>query len=99
MALGARVALRLTPQKLAENRRAQRRHRLGRHTRNPASTSHGRLRLGVDLFGRASRGLYRKPKIPITTNLEFFLIRPLLFHLAHDKRFKGDHNGEYTVLN
>ena len=40
----------------AENRRAQRRHRLGRHTRNPASTSHGRLRLGVDLFGRASRG-------------------------------------------
>ena len=43
----------------AENRRAQRRHRLGRHTRNPASDSHGRLRPGVDLFGRASRGLYR----------------------------------------
>ena len=42
----------------AENRRAQRRHRLGRHTRNPASTSHGRLRSGVDLFGRASRGQY-----------------------------------------
>ena len=40
----------------AENRRAQRRHRLGRHTRNPASDSHGRLRSGVDLFGRASRG-------------------------------------------
>ena len=40
----------------AENRRAQRRHRLGRHTRNPASTSHGRLRSGVDLSGRVSRG-------------------------------------------
>ena len=25
-------------------------------TRNPASDSHGRLRSGVDLFGRASRG-------------------------------------------
>ena len=34
-------------------------YRLGRHTRNPASTSHGPLRSGVDLFGRASRGLYR----------------------------------------
>ena len=43
----------------AENRRAQRRHRLARHTRNPASTSHGRLRSGVDLFGRVSRGQYR----------------------------------------
>ena len=40
----------------AENRCAQRRHRLGRHTRNPASTSHGRLRSGVDLSGRVSRG-------------------------------------------
>ena len=40
----------------AENWRAQRRHRLGRHTRNPASDSHGPLRSGVDLFGRASRG-------------------------------------------
>ena len=39
----------------AENRCALRRHRLGRHTRNPSSDSHGRLRLGVDLFGRASR--------------------------------------------
>ena len=29
----------------AENRRAQRRHRLGRHTRNPASNSHGRLEI------------------------------------------------------
>ena len=46
----------------AENRRAQRRHRLGRHTRNPASKSNGRLESGVDLFGRASRGLYRNPK-------------------------------------
>ena len=52
----------------AENRRAQRRHRLGRHTRNPASTSHGRLRSGVDLFGRASRGTLK----PITTNMGFF---------------------------
>ena len=43
----------------AENRRAQRRHRLARHTRNPASTTHGRLRSGVDLFGRVSRGQYR----------------------------------------
>jgi len=43
----------------AENRRAQRRHRFGRHTRNLASNSHGRLESGVDLFGRASRGLYR----------------------------------------
>ena len=40
----------------AENWQAQRRHRLGRHTRNAASDSHGRLRLGVDLFGRVSRG-------------------------------------------
>ena len=48
----------------AENWRAQRRHRLGRHTRNPASTSHGRLRSGVDLFGRASRGYIANLKIP-----------------------------------
>ena len=41
---------------LDEPRCAQRRHRLGRHTRNPASTSHGRLRSGVDLSGRVSRG-------------------------------------------
>ena len=40
----------------AETRCAHRRHRLGRHTRNPASASHGRLRLGVDLFGRAVAG-------------------------------------------
>ena len=46
----------------AENRCAQRRHGLERHPRNPASNSHGRLRSGVDLFGRASRGLYRNPK-------------------------------------
>ena len=50
---GAGVSNRAEP---AQNRRAQRRHRLGRHTRNPASDSHGRLRSGVDLFGRASRG-------------------------------------------
>ena len=45
----------------AENRCAQRRHGLGPAPRNPASNSHGRRRSGVDLFGRASRGLYRKP--------------------------------------
>ena len=39
----------------AENRRAQRRHRLGRPPRIPLSNSHGRLRSGVDLSGRASR--------------------------------------------
>ena len=42
----------------AENRCAQRRHGLERPPRNPASNSHGRLRSGVDLFGRASRGLF-----------------------------------------
>ena len=40
---------------------AQRRHRLRRHSRNSASTSHGRLISGVDLFGRASL-----PNNPIT---------------------------------
>ena len=48
----------------AENWRVQRRHRLGRHTLNPASTSHGRLRYGVDLSGRASRGYIANLKIP-----------------------------------
>ena len=42
----------------AENRCAQRRHGLERHPQILASTSHGRRRSGVDLFGRASRGLY-----------------------------------------
>ena len=46
----------------AETRCAQRRHGLGRPPRNPASTSHGRRRSGVHLFGRASRWAYRDPK-------------------------------------
>ena len=50
----------------AENWCAQRRHGLEPAPRNPASNSHGRLRSGVDLFGRASRGAYRNPKNPIT---------------------------------
>ena len=45
-----------TPTESAENRRAQRRRRPGQPPRNPASNSHGRLRSGVDLFARASRG-------------------------------------------
>ena len=52
----------------AENRRAQRRHRLGRHTRNPASKSNGRLESGVDLFGRASRGSCAEPSGKIMRN-------------------------------
>ena len=55
---GAGVSNRAEP---AQNRRAQRRHRLGRHTRNPASKSNGRLESGVDLFGRASRGTLKIP--------------------------------------
>ena len=47
----------------AENRRAQRRHRLERPPRIPLSKSHGRLRSGVDLFGRASRGYIATLKI------------------------------------
>ena len=52
----------------AENRRAQRKHRLGRHTRNPASKSNGRLESGVDLFGRASRGSCAEPSGKIMRN-------------------------------
>ena len=48
----------------AENRCAQRRHGLERRPRNPASTSHGRRRSGVHLFGRASRGHIAILKIP-----------------------------------
>ena len=46
-----------TPTESAENQSAQRRHGLGRSSRNPASDSHGRRGSGVHLFGRASRGL------------------------------------------
>ena len=48
----------------AENRCAQRRHGLERPPRISASNSHGRLRSGVDLFGRASRGHIATLKIP-----------------------------------
>ena len=51
----------------AENRCAQRRHGLERPPRNPASNSHGRLRSGVDLFGRASRFLSWHKTGPIGT--------------------------------
>ncbi len=61
----------------AENRRAQRRHRLGRHTRNPVSESHGRLRSGVDLFGRASRS---RISGPITWKLLHFSPQPKAVH-------------------
>ena len=44
-----------------DNRRAQRRHVLRRHTRSQASTSRGRLISSVDLFSRASRGNTLKP--------------------------------------
>jgi len=57
-----------TPTESAENRSAQRRHGLGRRSRDPASTSHGRLRSGVDLFGRASRGSCAEPSGKIMRN-------------------------------
>ena len=51
----------------SENRCAQRRYGLEPAPRNPASTSDGRLRSGVDLFGRASRFLSWHKTGPIGT--------------------------------
>ena len=48
----------------SENRCAQRRYGLEPAPRNPASNSHGQLRSGVDLFGRASRGHIATLKVP-----------------------------------
>ena len=52
--LGRDRAGRSNRTKSPENRCAQRRHGLERPPRIPASNSHGRLRSGVHLFGRAS---------------------------------------------
>jgi len=57
----------------AENRCAQRRHGLERPLRNPASNSPGRLRFGVHLFGRASRGHIAALKMKIWLGLYFLL--------------------------
>ena len=59
----------------AEKRRAQRRRRLGRLYRNPAFHSHGRLRSGVDRFGRASRGLYWNLE-NLTCSWKFLYVKP-----------------------
>ena len=64
-----------TPTESHQTRCARRRHCLGRPPRNPASKSHGRLRSGVDLFGRASQGYIANLKIQLSQIRDFL---PLL---------------------
>ena len=52
-----------TPTESHQTRCTRRRHCLGQPPRNAASNSRGRLRSGVDLFGRASRGYIANLKI------------------------------------
>ena len=72
----------------AETRCAQRRHGLGRPPRNPASTSHGRWRSGVHLFGRASYWNLKSHNPSLLEGLRSYLpVNPSGRHGAR----RGDH--------